>query len=123
MAHPVTRRLDGVLRRRAQSTLRMPGPVRGDHGVVPAYVEVLVFLHEGEAVVGALGEATLQSSQLQPAPVEPYVSVVVLYQVECTVAVHKLFFEQAIGLSLRLKSGLWKEYYILILPLQYIKLS
>lgn len=105
--HAVAGALDGVLRRRPEPTLRAPlGQVSREHVVVPVYVEVVGLLHEGETLVQPLVEATLAASQLQPAPVEPYVAVFVLHQVVSVVAVHKLLFEQAVGLSLRLSSCL-----------------
>lgn len=69
---------------------------------MPVDVEVVGFLHEGEALVMPLDEAALPAAQLDAAPVEPYVAVFVLHEVVSVVAVHKLLFEQAVGLSLRL---------------------
>lgn len=54
----------------------------------------------------SLREATLAAPKLQAPPVEPYVAVLVLHQVVSVVAVHKLLFEQAVGLSLGLEACL-----------------
>lgn len=103
VADAVARRLDGVQRWGAEPTLRAPlGQVAGAHYVVPAYIEVVGLLHEREALVLPLRQATLASPQLDAPPVEPYVAVFVLHQVVPVVAVHKLLFEQAVRLSLRL---------------------
>lgn len=103
----VARRLDGV-EWRPEPTLRTPlGLFAGAHFVVPVYIEVVGLLHERETLVQSLREATLATPQLQAPPVEPYVAVFVLHQVVSVVAVHKHLFEQAVGLSLRLETGLW----------------
>lgn len=73
---------------------------------MPVDVEVLGLDHERETLVQALREPALPAPQLQAPPVEPYVAVFVLHQMVSVVAVHKLLFEQAIGLSLRLEVGL-----------------
>lgn len=98
VARAVARRLDGVLRRGPEPTLRTPLGRRGlagagTHFVVPADVEVVRLLHEREALVQALREPALAAPHLQAPPVEPYVAVVVLHQVVSVVAVHKFLFE------------------------------
>lgn len=105
MADAMARRLDGV-RRRPEPTLRIRAPfgqVSGKHSVVSVDVEVVGLLHEGEALVVPFGKAALAASQLDAASVEPYVAVFVLHEVISVVAVHKLLFEQAVGLFLRLE--------------------
>lgn len=110
MAHAMARRLYGVRRGRPEPTLRVRAPlgqVSGEHSVVSVDVEVVGLLHEGEALVVPFGQATLAASQLHAATVEPYVTVFVLREVVSVVAVHKLLFEQAVRLLLRLESSLW----------------
>lgn len=92
VAHAVARGLDGVLRRRSP-TLRAPRLRVGQQVVVPVDVEVVVLLHEREALVQPLGQPALAAPQLHATPVEPYVSVFVLDQVVSVVAVHKFLFE------------------------------
>lgn len=94
---------DGVGRRGAVPTLRA---VPCENVVVPVYIEVVGHLHEGQAFVEPLGEAALATPQLHPSPVEPYVAVFVLRQAVSVVAVHKLLFEETVGLPLRLESCL-----------------
>lgn len=106
MANAVARRFDGVRRRSAVSTLRT---VPCENVVVPVYVEVVGNFHEGQAFVEPLGEAALATAQLHSSAVESYVAVFVLRQTVSVVAVHKLFFEKAVGLSLRLESCLWTK--------------
>lgn len=110
VAHAVAWRLDGVRGGRPEPTLRVGAPlgqVSGEHSVVSVDVEVVGLLHEGEAFVVPFGQATLAAPQLHAATVEPYIAVFVLHEVVSVVAVHKLLFEQAVRLFLRLESSLW----------------